>query len=444
MKIPDRNSLSARRKKVKKLPWVPLVRVLFLVLGLALLILAGVPIVDNVFGDNEPIRHIGEESVALDSQEPGTCIASVSTPQYRIPNPCEVQPAAWDFCAELTVDRIDPSAGTLIGQVSLSFPQQFASQLTDIHGNNVLEWNDATGDLVLQTQFVDPKSSFLVFRILGLDGRESVLASVPFEDHFAITPGAPAGIQIERGDGTCKGRYRFDVPIELPLTGSPQEYPHDQYTSFASLELVVPPALSLGVQTYDFGTLVPYTLHAAAGPALDNTSVRVFHNIEEIGYDPADVHVLNIQLVVSRDAQTKLFVYTVALVPIVLFLALVSILVQHRRRADNPLGSLIGFGAAFLSVLPLRQVLIPGEVAGLTRVDYVLAGQLALPVAALLLVRAIWWDFGMPGEKESGNAFGHESQGQVSRKHVAGDRPAPTDLPAPTPDNRSGGVEEGS
>jgi hypothetical protein len=444
MKIPDRNPFSAWRKNVKKLPWVPLVRVLFLVLGLALLILAGVPIVNNVFGDDEPVRYIGEDSVALDSQAPGTCIASVSTPQYTIPDPCEVQPAAWDFCAELTVDRIDPSAGTLFGQVALSFPQQFASQLTDTNGNNLLEYNDMTGDLVLQTQFVEPKSPFLVVRILGQDGRESVLASVPFEDHFAITPGAPAKIQIEREAGTCRGRYRFDVPIELPLAGNPQEYPHDQYTSIASLELVVPPTLSLGVQSYDFGTLVPYTLHAAAGPALDSTSVRVFHNIEEIGYDPSDVQVLNIQLVVSRDAQTKLFVYTVALVPIVLFFALISILGQHRRRADDPLGALIGFGAGFLSVLPLRQVLIPGEVAGLTRIDYMLAGQLALPVAALLLVRAIWWDFGRPEEEEpgKGTASTADGQGAVKRAHV--DAASLTDLSGPTSGDDAGGNDERS
>ncbi|MCC6943594.1 MAG: hypothetical protein IT335_03395 [Thermomicrobiales bacterium] len=457
-----RNSFTSWLNDLREDRKAAFVRLMFLVLGIALFVVAGVPIANNLFGDDEPIPRIGGDGVLLEGPSSAPCIASVSTPQYTIPDPCDGErdvavssaggasaPAPdgedpWDFCAALTVDRIDPSAGTLFGQVTLSFPQEFAKRLTNENGDEILHYDEVTGNYALPPQFEGAESPFLLFRALGRDGSERISTAVLFKEIFPVGSSAPAGIQIERGSGPCAARYRVDVPIELPLAGNPQAYPHDQYTSIASLELVVPPPLSLGVASYDFGTLVPYTLYAAAGPALDDTSVRVFHTMEEITYDVEPIQLLNIQVVLKRDAQTKLFVYSVALVPVALFLALVSILVQHRSRSKHALDGFLGFGAALLAVLPLRQVLIPGEVAGLTRIDYMLAGQLALPVATLLLVRAIWWGFGNPGEREIRDAHALAPDGQAAAKPVAVDTLPPSDRPAPPSGNATGGNEERS
>jgi hypothetical protein len=97
--------------------------------------------------------------------------------------------------------------------------------------------------------------------------------------------------------------------------------------------------------------------------------------------------------VVERSAG-RLFVWLMAFVPVLLLLLVVHSLRQHWRatalsRPTTSDQSLFGAAAAtqaavaFLAILSLRAVLVPSEITSVTRVDYLLAAELALLVLCL-------------------------------------------------------------
>jgi hypothetical protein len=87
---------------------------------------------------------------------------------------------------------------------------------------------------------------------------------------------------------------------------------------------------------------------------------------------------------VSRSSEFVLFVYAMSLLPLLLgTLILTSISVTRRHRLTNDaVGWMIG---AMLSVLPLRAVLVPAEIEGLTRVDLLLSCGIGLAIAGAIL-----------------------------------------------------------
>jgi hypothetical protein len=67
-----------------------------------------------------------------------------------------------------------------------------------------------------------------------------------------------------------------------------------------------------------------------------------------------------------------------------------------RRRVESTVGSgpidvaaALGLGTAFISILPLRAVLVPGGITRLTSIDYLLTVELALLVMLLLAHRGV-------------------------------------------------------
>ncbi|MEU1238369.1 hypothetical protein ABZ399_29780 [Micromonospora aurantiaca] len=83
---------------------------------------------------------------------------------------------------------------------------------------------------------------------------------------------------------------------------------------------------------------------------------------------------------VSRRADSILYVYVVALSPLILLLAMV---IRHRQRDEVPV---LDLAVGALALLPLRDILIPEGASGLTDVDLILGCQFVLFVGVAAVI----------------------------------------------------------
>lgn len=140
------------------------------------------------------------------------------------------------------------------------------------------------------------------------------------------------------------------VPLALPVHGEARAFPGDSYAATYTISL-----------RKDVGGFYAIDgMVVRAGPRL--TGYRV-----ALAVGPLDFRVR-----VERSTQTAIWVYIVALSPCLLLLVIVRANVKSRRQSDATLAIEVAVG--LLAVLPLRQVLVPSDVEGITRVDALLGG----------------------------------------------------------------------
>jgi hypothetical protein len=180
----------------------------------------------------------------------------------------------------------------------------------------------------------------------------------------------------------------------VTLGANPHRYPFDWYAMRADLETgdadggqfayCSPGAPSLAtcsssvptrVELFDDSSLSGYSVRASLSPPSAPDGARV------------------LVLKLERDAVTKLYVVVVALIPLVLglLLLLVFVAVVPRKRAVGP-DAIAGVAAVLLAILPIRLVLVPGDVTILTLVDYWLGIEMAVLAALACLV--VWRGLG--------------------------------------------------
>jgi hypothetical protein len=295
----------------------------------------------------------------------------------------------WDLCLVLTVQRLDPEQSHLTGSITLQAQEGFIKRLLDAENNRVVNYDAVEARYVVNPTYA---RSAIEVQILELAGRTTISKSVMLGDLFPSDGHTPGGVLPAGQVGPCGREYGVEMLIDLDLASHPLAYPHDWYTADTMVEVVLPPGLSLGVVMEDFGTLVPFTLFVNAGTELGDNVLRVNHRTVKVSYGPLmrNLSFASIQLVFTRDPQTQFFVYGVSVVPFALFIVLLTFV--PTQRGDQLWNVLFGIGAGFLAVLPLRQVLVPDEVPGLTRVDFILGAELTVMVALFLGLRALFWN----------------------------------------------------
>lgn len=179
-----------------------------------------------------------------------------------------------------------------------------------------------------------------------------------------------------------------EFPVDIPVKGYAGRYPQDEYTADVSLALAFPGKTTFEkgprrqVQTVQAGTLG--NIYAIATKPTSNAYQKIVSNAKD-----------TFSLTIGREWYDQFFVYTVALIP-----ALFALLFFHLlffATGEHGIGrSFEHFTEALvlsvLSVLPLRVVLVPSDISGLTRVDLTLAVGLVLivAVAAGRYVREVW------------------------------------------------------
>jgi hypothetical protein len=156
-----------------------------------------------------------------------------------------------------------------------------------------------------------------------------------------------------------------ELQLTLDLAGDPADYPDDQYVLTAIVSISLPPGLNdlaQGRQTFS------PPLAAVASAGLPFTIQR--NDFEQNG-------MLTVQI--YRPLSTKLLVWLVALAPLLLLAA--GLIARGQRPAALDFAT----AAALLAILPLRQVLVPPDVGGFTRVDALLAAELVTFIAVAAL-----------------------------------------------------------
>jgi hypothetical protein len=191
-----------------------------------------------------------------------------------------------------------------------------------------------------------------------------------------------------------------DYPVTIPLKGYAGWYPQDKYTANVSLAVTLPAGMTPSLDTGGYAQV-----HSVQGGTVANDwNVSVTpapKSFQQIVSNADDTF----QIALSRDWYNQFFVYTVALIPMLFALLFFHLLFFA--------GGGHGIGRSFehftealvvsvLSVLPLRVVLVPGDISGLTRVDLVLGVGLVLivTVAAGKYAREIWTGTQSPPEED--------------------------------------------
>jgi hypothetical protein len=171
--------------------------------------------------------------------------------------------------------------------------------------------------------------------------------------------------------------------LALPLLGNAGDYPLDIYSATGTWAVAVPDGMDVvfgGAHMFD----LPIT-----------TRIETIPGAADLNWRSNDVSsapfLVNLILEASRSPSNKLFISVLVLLPLLLFLGVLWTLMPraaHEGRADArlPAELLVGVGAFLLAVLPIRVVLVPSDVSRLTVVDYALGTEMAVMVAATLML----------------------------------------------------------
>ncbi len=187
--------------------------------------------------------------------------------------------------------------------------------------------------------------------------------------------------------------------LTLPVIARPDAYPWDWLSGTFDIGLSIPVGLAwrpYGLDTpflYSLDRGFPVDLTIRASPTLGDMRVRTG--------SPAPLSVgetivapnTRIALAVDRRPSVRFYVSVVLFAPLVLVLAIVATtLLVRGLEAVEVRDLLVGFLAATLTLVPLRAVLVPSSLPGLTFVDWVLAAELLAFVAVGLaaLARRTW------------------------------------------------------
>jgi len=173
------------------------------------------------------------------------------------------------------------------------------------------------------------------------------------------------------------------IPLTLPLQGEPQAYPSDWYQLEG--DILLWPTEPFAIRVSGSVPELPVVLSYAAGPAMRGTTLKVADGSPRFDASRIDA-------VIRTASRNKDVAYGIAIIPTVLAAIALLLLLLDTRRTDSTLrGQEIALTLVLgvLAVLPIRQVTVPSELAGLTQVDLLLAFGVVAAVSVLLLALAI-------------------------------------------------------
>jgi len=188
------------------------------------------------------------------------------------------------------------------------------------------------------------------------------------------------------------------IPLTLPLQGEPQAYPSDWYQLEG--DILLWPTEPFAIRVSGSVPELPVVLSYAAGPAMRGTTLKVADGGPRFDASRIDA-------VIKTSSRSRDVAYGIAIIPTVLAaIALLLLLLDRRRTGSTLRGQEIALTLVLgvLAVLPIRQVTVPSELAGLTRVDLLLAFGVVAAVSVLLLALAIHLWRGSEGPLDSGRS----------------------------------------
>jgi len=167
--------------------------------------------------------------------------------------------------------------------------------------------------------------------------------------------------------------------VDLSLWGPPELFPSDWYVFDGRVSVELPPRLIL-VQGPHWEWYLPLTLTVKNGVGMAGRRVALAR--EEGADEPYD---RELRVMITRDLSLVVYSYLMALVPVAFAFVLLHLLFWYPGMHEEKASALVVEPlVATLAVLPLRAVLVPVDVSGITRVDLLLGTGLALIVSLAL------------------------------------------------------------
>ena len=284
-----------------------------------------------------------------------------------------------------TADTLAPSEDKLTGTLEVIIPPGLPAVMSD---NGKPVFYNCNVQCIPKPQYANDN---IVAKVLVTETAANFedLVNIPLKDVFS---------------GSQLGLHEY--PLILPMKGYAGSYPQDRYTADVTLAVALPAGMTPNVDTgpyaqvksFDGGTVAnSYNVDVKPTP-------KSFQQLESNANDTFGV-------TISRDWYEQFFVITVALIPVLFALLFFHLLFISSsghgigRSFEHFTEALV---VSILSVLPLRVVLVPGDISGLTRVDLVLGIGLVLivAVAAGKYAREIWTGTQSPPEEDESEHAG--------------------------------------
>jgi hypothetical protein len=258
--------------------------------------------------------------------------------------------------------------------------------------------------------------------VLNETRSSSVKIPIPLEDFLNSSIRSNSETCEEKRADIINSPTEFRVPAELPVLAGPiRNYPSDYHQLSTNVQIRLPKGFTLSGATQDdvarLGSspaILPDMIQISSTPGMEGrtiafliteASLPLSRSIDESRITATNVHTtaslsdtrvdvppqkndVDLKLLVVRDSGTQAFAYAVAFLPLALMIALVSILFTHGREY-NYTDITVHLAVATLSILPLRAVLVPPDLQGLTRIDHILVGELLMIVSIAFLLNGI-------------------------------------------------------
>jgi hypothetical protein len=204
----------------------------------------------------------------------------------------------------------------------------------------------------------------------------------------------PLRQMLARGTSAVRGPVNAAVgfsaeglALSLPMRGRPERFPQDSYVALLpELKVCWPPGVTSGG-----GPLARSAVYAAFGGVLpsreyDVTSQRLVTYSGTYPDQASESWEFHAQfLEVRRNTASRRITYVIAVAPSLLLAAAVFQWRRWRKSDGSLSGVSLELGASLLAILPLRQVLVPSDIRGLTWLDYLLAFQVLAVIALAVL-----------------------------------------------------------
>jgi len=201
----------------------------------------------------------------------------------------------------------------------------------------------------------------------------------------------------------------FRVPTDLPVIAGPaQQYPSDYHQLAGNFQIMLPQGFTLSGTTQDdaSGTgsspaTLPLAMRVRTSQGMEGRTIAVLRpapslplprsidepRITATNFDTSGPDEVDLGLMIVRDWETQSFYYAVALLPLVLLLLVtISLFSGAASSITEQTWNLAGFTIA---ISALRTILVPSDVQGLTRIDYMLVIQL-LVITSLIAFLNGW------------------------------------------------------
>jgi hypothetical protein len=318
-----------------------------------------------------------------------------------------------------------PTDGKLAGDLRVKVPvplkERFEPELSRIVG-----CPEGTAGLEPRPRLEeDYAEKNLMVRIRNETGPHGVKIPIPIEDFLSSSIDPESETCEQQRDDIINHPNQFRVPAELPVLSGPiRNYPSDYQQLSATFQVKLPKGFALDEKPSGSETspaILPYIIQMRSSPGLEgrtisllkpeaslpmprsidepritatNVDARASVPIKQVDTPLQDEEYL--RLMIIRDWNTQLVVYSVAFLPTVWLGIIMCVLLPSLLRLPDHNTDFteinLNLALATLSVLPLRAVLVPSDLQGLTRIDYLLVLQLLLIIAVALLLngRQLW------------------------------------------------------